>query len=111
MTIRYYDLNYTHMDQLMLLRQYSYLRIAPTAALILISVTLMPTQTHAQRKQDIYSKQNIAAVDRVYEWQIAHPVEINQRNNNLWARAAFYTGIMAAYSTTHDQRYLEQAVK
>jgi rhamnogalacturonyl hydrolase YesR len=28
----------------------------------------------------------------------------------LWARAAFYTGIMAAYSTTHRKEYLQQAL-
>jgi rhamnogalacturonyl hydrolase YesR len=96
----------------MFLRQYTYLRAVLFAVLTLLSLTLLPAQTHAQRKQNIYSKKSIAAImDRVYDWQIANPVEINQRNNNLWARAAFYTGIMAAYSTTHDKKYLEQAMK
>src|SRR5467141_2240051 len=100
------------MDQRMLLLQFSNLRAALLAALTLISLTLMPAQTHAQRKEDIYSRQYIAAImNRVYDWQIANPVEINQKNNNLWARAAFYTGIMSAYSTTHDQKYLQQALK
>jgi rhamnogalacturonyl hydrolase YesR len=79
---------------------------------MLISLMLAPAQTHAQRKEDIYSRRYISAImSRVYEWQIANPVEINQKNNNLWARAAFYTGIMAAYSTTHDKKYLEQAAR
>jgi rhamnogalacturonyl hydrolase YesR len=100
------------MDQLMFLRQHSYLRTVLVTALTLISLTLVPAQTHAQRREDIYHRQNIAEImNRVYDWQLANPVEINQRNNNLWARAAFYTGIMAAYSTTHREKYLEQALK
>ena len=43
--------------------------------------------------------------------QIANPVEINEKNNNLWARAAFYAGIMGAYATTHDKKYLQQAFR
>ncbi len=99
-----------HMDQLMFLLKFSYLRAALVAALTLIPLTLMPAQTHAQRKEDAYSRQYIAAImNRVYKWQITNPVETNQRNS-LWARAAFYTGIMAAYSTTHRKEYLQQAV-
>src|ERR1700694_1436907 len=100
------------MEQLMFLPQFSYLRALLGAALTLITLTLMPAPTHAQRKEDIYSKQNIASImSRVYEWQIANPVVINGKDNNLWARAAFYTGIMSAYSTTHDRKYLQQALK
>jgi rhamnogalacturonyl hydrolase YesR len=51
-------------------------------------------------------------MERVYGWQLANPVEINaSRNNNLWARAAFYTGIMAAYRTTLNRKYLEEATR
>jgi len=90
----------------MFLRQYSYLRAVLLAALTLISLTLVSAQTHAQRQEDIYSRQYISAImNRVYDWQLANPVEINEGNNNLWARAAFYTGIMAAYSTTHRKKY------
>jgi len=100
------------MDQLMIRLQLSYLRAALVLALTLLSLTLAPAQAQAQRKEDIYSKKYIAGImNRVAEWQIANPVEINQRNNNLWARAAFYTGIMAAYSTTHRKEYLQQAVR
>src|SRR6266850_1056022 len=100
------------MDHLMFLRQDSYLRAVLVTALAFISLSLVPAQTHAQRKEDIYSRKYISAImNRVSEWQLANPVEINQRNNNLWARAAFYTGIMAAYSTTHRKEYLQQAVR
>jgi rhamnogalacturonyl hydrolase YesR len=91
---------------------YSSLRTVLAAALTLISLTLMPAQTQAQRQENIYSKKSIVAMmNRVYDWQVANPVEINQSNKNMWARAAFYTGVMAAYSTTHDQKYLDQALK
>ena len=60
----------------------------------------------------IYSKNEIrAAMSRVFEWQVSHPVDINLRNNNLWARGAFYTGIMSAYRATKDKTYLDQALK
>ena len=96
----------------MFLRQYTYLRAVVVASLALVSVMLSSIQTQAQRKDEIYSKKYISAImGRVYGWQIRNPVEINERNSNLWARAAFYTGIMAAYSRTHDRKYLEQAVK
>src|SRR5712664_2397943 len=95
----------------MSLLQFSYLRAALVAALVLISLTLMPAQTHAQHQEDIYSRKYIAAImNRVYDWQIANPVVINGKKNSLWARAAFYTGIMAAYSTTHDKKYFQQAL-
>lgn len=93
----------------MFLLQFSYLRALLGAALTVITLTLMSAATHAQHKEDIYSRKYIAAImNRVDDWQIANPVVINGKDNNLWARAAFYTGIMAAYSTTHDQKYLER---
>ena len=96
----------------MFLRQFPcYLRAFFIAAVMAITLTIMPAPTQAQRKDDIYSKQSIAAImNRAYDWQIANPVEINEKNNNLWARAVFYTGIMSAYSTTHDKKYLQQAL-
>jgi rhamnogalacturonyl hydrolase YesR len=48
---------------------------------------------------------------RVYSWQVAHPVEINTQNNNLWARAAFYAGVMDAYRTTGEKEYLQGALE
>jgi unsaturated rhamnogalacturonyl hydrolase len=61
---------------------------------------------------DIYSGENIRLVmERVFRWQVANPVGINERNENLWARAAFYAGVMDAYRATGDGKYLEQATK
>ncbi len=61
-------------------------------------------------KDDVYSKRSIqTTMRRVFDWQVAHPVELNTRNSNLWARAAFYAGIMAAYKATGDKQYLQQA--
>jgi rhamnogalacturonyl hydrolase YesR len=100
------------MEQLMFVRQCPYFRTMFVASLALVSVMLAPAQIYAQRKDDIYSRRYISTImSRVYDWQIKNPVEINERNSNLWARAAFYTGIMAAYSKTHDQKYLDQAAK
>lgn len=61
---------------------------------------------------DIYSKKSARAVmQKVFEWQVANPVAINERNANLWARAAFYAGVMSAHKATGDRRYAEQAAR
>jgi unsaturated rhamnogalacturonyl hydrolase len=46
---------------------------------------------------------------RVCDWQLANPVSFNAKNENDWARAAFYTGVMATYQTTGDRHYLDAA--
>lgn len=75
------------------------------------SAMQVAAQPTSSRKDDIYSKKHIrSTMLKVSDWQIANPVAINTRNNNLWARAALYTGIMAAYRTTKDKKYLQQAM-
>lgn len=67
--------------------------------------------TLGQKKNNkIYTKPYITGVmEKVADWQLANPVEINVRNENDWARAAFYTGVMATYRTTQNQKYLDAA--
>jgi len=76
---------------------------------------LVATNTSAQTKSEqrnVFSQKEIRAdMARVFRWQVANPVEINLRNNNLWARAAFYAGVMSAYRATRDKEYLQQALK
>lgn len=75
-----------------------------------VKTTLKPGKD--SNKVDIYTKKTIRSMmERVYDWQIKNPVEINAKNNNQWARAVFYTGIMAAYRTTGDKQYLEEALR
>lgn len=89
-----------------------YLCTTLIAVIIFATATFVSAHSAAKDKEEIYAKKDIVAImKRVYDWQLAHPVEINERNNNLWARAAFYAGIMAAYSTVHDKAYLGQATK
>lgn len=74
------------------------------------SATSSQSAAHASQR-DGYAKPSIrTAMVRVFRWQVTHPVEINAQNNNLWARAAFYTGVMAAYQATGDGQYLRQAL-
>lgn len=62
-------------------------------------------------KNDLYAKPVISEVmKKVCDWQLKNPVVINERNENDWARATFYTGVMATYETTKDERYLEAAM-
>jgi rhamnogalacturonyl hydrolase YesR len=87
-----------------------YLIVIPAVAFG--TVTPVCAQTNSRDlKDDVYARKSIRTeMARVFEWQVAHPVEINARNNNLWARAAFYAGVMAAYRATGDKRYLQQAL-
>lgn len=89
--------------------------------LVLLAACLLcapvTASTHAgprtrQGADDVYSKASVRAVMRkVFEWQVAHPVEINERNANLWARAALYAGVMAAGRSTGEREYVEQATR
>lgn len=61
---------------------------------------------------DIYSPEYISMImKKVCDWQLAHPNAKNNTSSNGWARSAFYTGVMATYHTTHDEKYLDQSVK
>ena len=74
------------------------------------AITCGPSRTRLQKNEGVRSSPKVAAIMKnVCEWQLAHPVEINNQNWNLWARAAFYAGVMAAYRATNDQRYLQEA--
>ena len=85
------------------------------AACVLCAPASASTRTRVRRPQradDIYSKASVRGVmRRVFDWQVAHPVEIDAQNNNLWARAALYAGVMSAYRATRDAAYLEQATR
>jgi rhamnogalacturonyl hydrolase YesR len=50
----------------------------------------------------------LAAMNKVNDWQSAHPVmKPNDRN---WERGTWYTGVMAAYKATGEKKFLEQAL-
>lgn len=45
---------------------------------------------------------------KVNDWQVAHPrMKPNDRN---WERGTWYTGVMAAYNATGDEKFLQQAM-
>jgi rhamnogalacturonyl hydrolase YesR len=72
---------------------------------------LLSFQVCAQKKKDLFSKaQTMAVMQKVCDWQLANPVSFNTKNENDWARAAFYTGVMATYRTTQQQKYLDNAI-
>ncbi|MCX7009736.1 MAG: glycoside hydrolase family 88 protein [Kiritimatiellaeota bacterium] len=45
---------------------------------------------------------------RANDWQVAHPVM--KPNSRTWIRGTWYTGVMAAYKTTGDDRFLKQTL-
>ena len=66
-------------------------------------------ERHAQDSTDAFSAANIKhLLIRVNDWQAAHPVmKPNDRN---WERSTWYTGVMAAYRATGEERFLRQAM-
>lgn len=74
-------------------------------------VSLSLTGCTRKKQEDIYTKPFIvSAMKKVCDWQLKNPVTINERNENDWARAAFYTGVMATYKTTGNEKYLDEAM-
>ena len=53
-------------------------------------------------------KEILAIMHKVNGWQVAHPVM--PPDNRDWVRATWYTGIMAAWKSTRDPKFLDQAV-
>jgi unsaturated rhamnogalacturonyl hydrolase len=81
-------------------------------AALSVVVPRAPVEAKARGVPTAITRQSVrSAMKRVFEWQAANPVGINQENNNLWARAAFYAGVMAAYRSTGEREYLEQAMR
>lgn len=74
------------------------------------SIVIFSSPGYAQKKKDVFTRPSITtAMQKVCDWQLANPVSFNAKNENDWARAAFYTGVMATYRTTKDQKYLNAA--
>src|SRR5574342_229087 len=88
-------------------------KISHACCLIFVSVAFISTATLSQEKENnVFSKPFITTViKKVCDWQLQNPVTINERNENDWARAAFYTGVMATYRTTQEKKYFDAAIK
>jgi unsaturated rhamnogalacturonyl hydrolase len=57
-------------------------------------------------QEDIYSKTYIKSImAKVNSYQYNHPWKENDDN---WIRGTYYTGVMAAYQSTGDKKYLDQ---
>jgi rhamnogalacturonyl hydrolase YesR len=94
----------------LLLRRYPFFLL--TVFLLCAPASAQDGSRKPPASDDTYSKKSVRAVmEKVFEWQVAHPVEIDALNNNLWARAAFYAGVMSAGKATGDRRYAEQATR
>lgn len=80
--------------------------------LILVFAAIISTVTRSQeREMNVFSQSFASTVmKKVCDWQLQNPVALNERNENDWARAAFYTGVMATYRTTQEKKYLDAAI-
>jgi unsaturated rhamnogalacturonyl hydrolase len=57
-------------------------------------------------QENIYSKPFIKSImDKVNTYRYTHPWRENDDN---WIRGTYYTGVMAAYQSTGDKKYLQQ---
>ncbi|MDZ7288737.1 MAG: glycoside hydrolase family 88 protein [candidate division KSB1 bacterium] len=88
-------------------------KLACTLCLIFGFAAIISTTTQCRKKEkNIFSQPFVSEVmKKVCDWQLQNPVAINASNENDWARAAFYTGVMATYRTTQEKRYLDAAIK
>jgi unsaturated rhamnogalacturonyl hydrolase len=69
----------------------------------------------SEANMDIYSPEKIIELmKKVCDYQIVNPSHHYSKNKdfpNGWVPASFYTGVMATYYTTKDNKYLDQALK
>lgn len=67
-------------------------------------LTIGAVITHGKQTEEI-----LPLLHRVNNWQIANPrMKPNDRN---WERGTWYTGVMAAYKATGDEKFLQQALE
>jgi unsaturated rhamnogalacturonyl hydrolase len=85
-------------------------RIHLSACFITLALTFLTGVANSQI--NIYKRSVIVGkMEKVCSWQLANPVSFNAKNENDWARSAFYTGVMATYRTTGDEKFLREAMK
>jgi unsaturated rhamnogalacturonyl hydrolase len=81
-------------------------------ALLVVLVCSAALPLSLLKERDLYTRSFLLRqMEKVCAWQLNNPVTINERNENDWARAAFYTGVMATYRTTGNTRYLQAAIQ
>jgi len=79
--------------------------------LLFTLVVIISCTSPREQRGDVFADENIKTwMKRVADWQLEHPVSFNSKNENDWARAAFYAGVMATYKTTGDEKYLNAAI-
>lgn len=87
-------------------------RFFGSLCLILVFAAIISTATQSrERGMNVFSQAFVSTVmKKVCDWQLQNRVALNERNENDWARAAFYTGVMATYRTTQAKKYLDAAI-
>jgi len=77
---------------------------------ILISIIALAVPKKEKTGKDIFDKKYVKNImQKVFEWQLEHPVVGNAIVADDWARAVFYVGITRAYQQTKDKDYLKAA--
>ncbi len=96
------------------------LKTSVLTVLCLLSVSCGVGRPVQGGDDDLFSESHIISVmKRVADWQLAHLNTVTELSdggtepvpNNGWIRGAFFTGVMAAYRTTDDPKYLETALR
>ena len=84
-------------------RPYSRVLIGVILAWLILAEGLLAADTVTPAAAEIRE-----LMHRVNDGQVAHPV-MGAKNRN-WERATWYTGVMAAYQATGDEKFLQQAL-
>jgi unsaturated rhamnogalacturonyl hydrolase len=83
---------------------------------LLVAAGQLRGATPVKAAADPFSRGAVAAVmKKVNAWQLANPycgmLDKDAADNDIWIRATWYTGVMAAYGATGDEEYLDQALR
>lgn len=78
----------------------------PLALLLAAIVPFTPVSASVDHKAQ--SQEVLATMKRVADWQLANPSKHKPTN---WTQGAFYTGVMALYHVSKDQKYLDAMVR
>jgi unsaturated rhamnogalacturonyl hydrolase len=60
--------------------------------------------------KDIYEPESVGLImEKTLQWQLRNPVSKNDGNGMLWARSAFFVGVMATAQALQEEKYFRVA--
>ena len=80
--------------------------------LVVPVLCLFASPVLSAKKRPSFSRAEVVnLMEKVCDYQVAHPWPFAADKNKDWERSTFYIGVMATYRTTKAPRFLNQALK